>query len=42
VDHELSLQDFRKQFGYLIETEPPPLQIALVGSDAVGGTGPAL
>jgi 6-phosphofructokinase len=24
----LSLQDFREQFGYLIETEPPPLRIA--------------
>jgi 6-phosphofructokinase 1 len=27
----LSLQDFRKQFGYLVENEPPPMAIELVG-----------
>ena len=39
---KLSLQDFRKQFGYLIETEPPPLHIAVIGGDAAGGSGSAL
>jgi hypothetical protein len=33
---KLSLQDFRKQFGYLIEMEPPPLHIGPVVAD--GGT----
>jgi len=34
----LSLQEFRKRFEYLIETEPPPLQLAPIGGDGGGET----
>jgi 6-phosphofructokinase 1 len=34
----LSLQEFRAQFEYLIETEPPPLHIDVIGGGATGGS----
>jgi len=33
----LSLQDFRQQFGYLIESEPPPLTITPLAESGGGG-----